>query len=177
MVTGGPDQHAGLRLPARAMIGKIVRAHVDAHDERALAGKLFLHTAMDLFQVAGPYLSEGDASLVRYDNDLESCLVKGSDGGENVCKIAYCLPLGNVLSLWRLLVDNAIAVKKDGLHGTGFLDNPIGGGRSNKPVELLALDQRLAEVHALANGVGGKVLKARCGSLALSKSAILWHRR
>jgi hypothetical protein len=29
----------------------------------------------------------------------------------------------NVLSLWSLMVDNSIAVKKDGLHGTGFLDN------------------------------------------------------
>jgi hypothetical protein len=82
MLSGGPDQQAGVRLSASAMFRTIVRAHVDARNAHALAGKVLPHRVVDVFQIGSSYLAKGDASLVCHDDDLESCLAKGSDGGE-----------------------------------------------------------------------------------------------
>jgi hypothetical protein len=76
MISSGLHQQASSWLSALAIFRDIVRAEVNTGYRRTVPGKTRFHPGVNVFKIFESNFSKRDASLIRNDNDLESCSVQ-----------------------------------------------------------------------------------------------------
>ena len=106
-------EEAGERFAAVALM-LIVRAEVETVDFGSGFGQQGLKLVVDFVDGRGGVEAEGYAALVGDDEDTQAGLIEPRDGLGDAGEQFEVLPVGDVLALGHLAVENAVAVEKDG---------------------------------------------------------------
>ena len=116
MLCGGLHQHAGFRLPAKAVFRNVVGTKVNSGDRYAALSKACFHPGVNILKVCKADFAKREASLIGHHDNLESGLLEIQRRRENTGEKPELIPAGDVLTLRRLSVDYSIAIKKYRLH-------------------------------------------------------------
>ena len=113
-------EEAGQRFAAVAL-APVMRAEVKAVDVSAGDRQLSLELAVYGVHVRRGVEAEGDAALIGDDEDPESGLIETGDGLRHAGQEFELLPAGDVLAFGHFVVDDAVAIEKDGTESVARL--------------------------------------------------------